>query len=204
MADGEEKWERPWRLTKRAYSVHAEVTAPLYDAMLRIIESGAQLNLSEYLGGLIEKDIKERGIELAPLGAFGGEGVEDVIRSPVTFETGVVSTRVPMLMMEMINGLLESGFYLRVSDYLRDIVKRDLESRGIEFKPIKAVADEEKKPAKMWRPSETATVSTQVPMQMMEDIDRLLASGFYLRVSDYLIDLIGKDLEARGIALDNP
>ena len=35
---------------------------------------------------------------------------------------------------------------------------------------------------------------------MMENIDRLLASGFYLRVSDYLIDLIRKDLEARALS----
>ena len=101
-------------------------------------------------------------------------------------------------MMKMINGLLDSGFYLRVSDYLRYVIKKDLKSRGIKPRPIKAVAEEEK-PAKRWRPSETATVSTQVPMLMMENIDRLLASGFYLRVSDYLIDLIRKDLEERGI-----
>jgi Arc/MetJ-type ribon-helix-helix transcriptional regulator len=36
---------------------------------------------------------------------------------------------------------------------------------------------------------------------MMENIDRLLASGFYLRVSDYLIDLIRKDLDERGIEI---
>jgi len=196
----EKCFERTWRLTKRAYSVHAEVTAPLYDAMLRILESGAHLNLSEYMGDLIEKDVEDRGIVLAPPEAFGGEGVGDVIRGPVTFETGVVSTRVPIVMMEMINGLLESGLYIRVSDYLRDVIKKDLESRGIEPRLIKAGAEEEKKSAKMWRPSETAKVSTEVPMQMMEDIDRLLASGLYLRVSDYLIDLIRKDLETRELS----
>jgi len=190
--------ERTWRLTKRAYSVHAEVVAPIYDAMLRILESGADLNLSEYVRTLIEKDVEERGIELEPMEAFGGEGIEDVIRTPKLVETGVVSTRVPMPMMEMINGLLDSGLYLRFSDYLRDVVKKDLESRGIEPRPIKAGAAEE--PAKRWRPSETATVSTEVPMPMMEDIDRLLTSGFYLRVSDYLIDLIRKDLGARDIS----
>ena len=192
----EERLKRTWRLTKRSYSIHAEVTAPIYDAMLRILESGIHLNLSEYVGALIEKDVEERGIELEPMEAFGGEGMEDVIRSPKIVETGVVSTRVPMPMMEMINGLLDSGLYLRFSDYLRDIIKKDLESRGIEPRLIKAGAEEEK-PAKRWRPSETATVSTEVPMPMMEDIDQLLASGFYLRVSDYLIDLIRKDLEAR-------
>ena len=196
----EEGAERSWSLTKRAYSVHAEVTAPLYDAMLRIIESGGHLNLSEYMGDLIEKDVEERGIELAPPGAFGGEGVGDVIRAPVTFEAGVVSTRVPMLMMEMINGLLDSGLYLRVSDYLRFVIKKDLESRDIEPRLIEAGAEEE--PAKSWRPSETAKVSTEVPMRMMDDIDRILASGYYLRVSDYLIDLIRKDLEARDLSPD--
>ena len=196
-----ERFERTWRLTKRSYSVHAEVTAPIYDAVLRILESGAQLNLSEYLGALIVKDVEERGIELEPMEAFGGEGRGDVIRGPKSFDAGVVSTRVPMLMMEMINGLLDSGFFLRVSDYLRYVIMKDLESRGIEPRLIEAGAEEEE-PAKRWRPSETATVSTQVPMPMMEDIDRLLASGFYLRVSDYLIDLIRKDLEARGIELE--
>jgi len=198
----EEGFERTWRLTKRAYSVHAEVTAPLYDAMLRILESGAHLNLSEYMGTLIEKDIEARGMELAPMEAFGGEGIGDVIRSPMIVETGVISTRVPVLMVEMIARLLDSGLYLSVSDYIRYVVKKDLESRGIEPKLIKADAEEEEKPAKTWRPSETATASTQVPMAMMEDIDQLLASGFYLRVSDYLLDLIRKDIEERGLSLD--
>jgi len=122
--------KRTWQLTKRAYSVHAEVVAPLYDAMLRILETGTHRNLSEYIGDLIEKDVEERGIELAPLEAFGGEGINDVIVSPVTFETGVISTRVPIIMMEMINGLLESGLYLRVSDYLIDLIRKDLQSRA--------------------------------------------------------------------------
>jgi len=195
----EEGLERTWSLTKRSYSVHAEVVAPMYDAMLRILESSVHLNLSEYMGALIEKDIEERGIELEPLEAFGGEGVGDVIRSPKVVETGVVSTRVPMLVMEMINGVLDSGFYLRVSDYLRDVVKKDLESRGIEPRLVKVDAEEEE-PEKRWRPSATAKVSTEVPMRMMEDIDGLLASGLYLRVSDYLIELIRKDLEARDIS----
>ena len=188
--------ERTWRLTKRDYNVHGKVTAPIYDAVLRILESGDQLNLSEYVGALIVKDVEERGIELEPMEAFGLEGVGDVIRDPKRFDAGVVSTRVSMPMMKIINGLLDAGLFLRVSDYLRYAVKKDLESRGIEPKLIK-VDTEEGEPAKKWRPSETATVSTQVPMPMMDDIDRLLASGFYLRVSDYLIDLIRKDLEAR-------
>ena len=189
--------ERPWQLTKKSYTVHAEVVAPIYDAMLRILQTGVPRNLSEYMGDLIEKDIEARGIKLAPPEAFGGEGREDVIRSPVTFEAGVISARIPMVMMQMINRLLDSGLYLRVSDYLRYAVKKDLESRDIEPMPIKVSAEDKTKPARMWRPSETATVSTKVPMQMMEDIDRVLASGFYLRVTDYLIDVIRMDLESR-------
>jgi len=188
--------ERTWQLTKRAYSVHTEVVAPIYDAMLRILETGVHLNLSEYMGALIERDIEERGIELAPLEDFGGEGIKDVIRSPKVIDTGIVSTRVPMLVMEMITGVLDSGLYLRFSDYLRDIIRKDLESRGIE---PRIVETDEEKPEKKWRPSATAKVSTEVPMPMMDDIDGLLASGFYLRVSDYLIDLIRKDLQSRGI-----
>jgi len=188
------EFERTWRLTKSSYYVQAEVTAPIYDAVLRILESRAQLNLSEYLGSLIVKDVEERGIELAPLEAFGGEGIRETIRGPKSFDMGV-SARVPIPMKKMINDLLDSGLYLKVSDYLRDVIKKDLETRDIKPRPIEA--GEEETPAKMWRPSATATVSTQVPMPMMEDIDRLLASGLYLRVSDYLIDLIRKDLEDR-------
>jgi len=186
--------ERTWQLSKRAYSIHSEVPASLYDALLRILETGAHRNLSEYLRTLIEKDVEAKGIELEPIEAFSGEGVGDVIRSPITFETEVVSTRMPLLLMGMINGLLDSGFYINVSDYLRYVIKKDLESRDIE---PRLVDTGEEEPAKSWRPSATARVSTRVPMRMMDDIDRLLASGFYLRVSDYLIDLIRKDLQSR-------
>jgi len=189
------EFERTWRLTKGAYSVHAEVPAQIYDAMLRILDCGFHRNLSDYMRDLIEKDVEERGIELAPLESFGGEGIGELIRDLKTVDTRVIHTRIPIPMRDMINGLLESGRYLSVSDYLRDVIKKDLESRGIKPRPIEA--GEEKTPAKMWRPSATATVSTQLPMPMIEDIDRLLASGLYLRVSDYLIDLIRKDLEAR-------
>ena len=190
------EFERTWRLTKRSYPVRAEVTTPIYDAMLRIIESGAYLNFSKYVGDLIEKDVKERGIELVPMEAFGEEEKGDAIKPPITVETRIVNARVPLPMIKGIDRLLSSGVYLTPSDYFRDVIKNDLESRGFEPMPIKELV-EKREPYKRWRPSETATVSTQVPMPMMENIDRLLASGFYLRVSDYLIDLIRKDLEAR-------
>ena len=154
----DEEWEKTWRLTERTYSVHFKMATPIYDAVLRILESGNHLNLSEYLRALIEKDIEERGIELKPMKAFDKKEVGDVSRDSKIVETGVISTRVPALMIEMINGLSDSGFYRGVSDYLRDVVKKDLESRNIEPRLIKAGVNEE--PEKKWRPSETATVST--------------------------------------------
>ena len=192
--------ERTWQLTKRSYTVHAEIPTPIYDAMLRILESGPQLNLSEYMGDLIVKDIENRGIELAPMEEFSGIDVGDLIKNPTRFDSNIISTRASMPMIEMINGLLDAGLFLRVSDYLRYIIKKDLEFRGIKPRLLK-VDTEEGKPAKKWRPSETATVSTLVPMRMLEDIEQLLESGFYLRVSDYLIDLIRKDLDNRGTSI---
>jgi len=65
--------------------------------------------------------------------AFGGEGIEDVIRTPKVIETGLVSTKVPMQMMEDIDRLLASGYYLRVFDYLIDLIRKDMQSRGEGF-----------------------------------------------------------------------
>jgi len=192
MAEGV---ERSWRLTKSFYYVYAKVTAPIYDAVLSILESGEYLNLSEYVGDLIKKDIGERGMELAPMEAFKGEEKIGSARAPITVDTRVVNARVTKLMMDMINMLIESGRYISVSDYLRDIIKKDMESRGLE--PGIEAGDEEA--AEKWRPSEVEMVSTHVPMPMMESIDRLLSSGVYLRVTDYLMDLIRRDLESRGL-----
>ena len=195
-----EEGERTWRLTKRSYPVHSEVTAPVYDAMLRIVKSGAYLNLSKYVGDLIEKDVEERGIELESMEVLIGEEKGGAVRPRITVDTRIVNTRVSLPMVKGVNMVLGSGFYLSVSDYFRDVIKKDLESRGFEPTPIKDV--EEREFSKMWRPSEVETVSTQVPMPMMERIDLLLGSGVYFRVSDYLIDLIKNDLESRGLGPD--
>jgi len=39
-----------------------------------------------------------------------------------------------MSMLKAIDLVIESGKYLRISDYLRDLVRKDLEERGIEIK----------------------------------------------------------------------
>lgn len=48
-------------------------------------------------------------------------------------ESLVVSTRVTIPIYEGINQVLDTGLYLKVSDYLRDIIKKDLESRDIKL-----------------------------------------------------------------------
>jgi len=61
----------------------------------------------------------------------------------------------------------------------------------------------EEDPKKEFRrkPPETYTISTRVTHPMLKAIDEVIDSGKYLRVSDYLRDLIRKDLESRGIKI---
>ncbi len=60
----EEKREKTWQLTDKPYKISIKVTAPIYDAMLSIIESGAYLNIPDYLRDLIRRDLEARGIRL--------------------------------------------------------------------------------------------------------------------------------------------
>lgn len=48
-------------------------------------------------------------------------------------DTHPISTRVTNQMMNAIDKILETGNYLRVSDYLRDLIRKDLQSRDLEF-----------------------------------------------------------------------
>lgn len=48
-------------------------------------------------------------------------------------DTHPISARVTFSMLRAINLVLKGGKYLRVSDYLRDLVRKDLEERGIEI-----------------------------------------------------------------------
>ena len=49
-------------------------------------------------------------------------------------DTYPISTRVTLPMLNAIDDIIDSGGYLRVSDYLRDLVRKDLEERGIKIK----------------------------------------------------------------------
>ena len=48
-------------------------------------------------------------------------------------DSKVVSTRVTIPVYEAINKVIKTGLYFRTSDYLRDIIIKDLKSREIEI-----------------------------------------------------------------------
>jgi len=62
-------------------------------------------------------------------------------------------------------------------------------------------AEEEPKKELRRKPPETYPISARVTRPMLIAIDNVIDSGKYLRVSDYLRDLIRKDLEERGIRI---
>ena len=63
-------------------------------------------------------------------------------------------------------------------------------------------AEEEPKKGLRRKPPETYPISARVTRSMLNAIDSVIDSGKYLRVSDYLRDLIRKDLEERGIRIE--
>jgi len=46
-------------------------------------------------------------------------------------DTKVISGRITPVMFEAVNKVVDSGKYVDVTDYLRDIIRKDLEVRGI-------------------------------------------------------------------------
>jgi len=182
------------RLTRRTYRVRVNLTAPVYDALMNLIDSGTHLSISKYLEDLIINHLESMGTEFNRLEDY--VEAENVERRSKVADSGVVSTRLPKPVINLINGLVNSGLFLKVSDYLRYIVMKDLEKRGALTSLLKANRGEEK-PSKTRRPSDAILVSIMVPASMMDELDELIESGLYIRVSDYLIDLIRKDLEAK-------
>jgi len=49
------------------------------------------------------------------------------------WETKVISGRISPVMYEAIIKVIESGPYVDVTDYLRDVIRKDLEARGIDL-----------------------------------------------------------------------
>ena len=49
------------------------------------------------------------------------------------WDTKVVSGRISPAMYEAVIKVVESGPYVNVTDYLRDIIRKDLEARGMDL-----------------------------------------------------------------------
>ena len=52
--------KKRWHLTKKTYKVSTMVPATSYEAILKIIESGAYINIQGYLRELIREDLQDR------------------------------------------------------------------------------------------------------------------------------------------------
>jgi len=91
-------------------------------------------------------------------------------------------------MSEIICKMLEKHIILYANVYFGDYMDEEVETNI-------------KRPRRK-SPHETYPISTRVPMSMLRAIDDVIESGKYLRISDYLRDLVRKDLEERGISLE--
>ena len=127
----DENREKTWQLTKKVYPVNVKVAAPVYDAMLRFLESGAYLNLSEYMNELFQQYFKERGVELEPIKASDEDRDDEPVEEPQG--TAIINARLPIPMKKAVDKVMDSGLYFNVSHYVREVIRKDLEARGIEL-----------------------------------------------------------------------
>jgi len=132
MVDMDEKREKTWQLTKKVYPVNVKVTAPIYNVMLGFLETGAYLNLSEYVNELFQQYFKEKGVELEAIKA-SDDDEEEAPREETLLGTAIVNARLPIPMKNAVDQVLDSGLYFNVSHYLREIIRKDLEARGIDL-----------------------------------------------------------------------
>lgn len=124
---GEEK-ETQWQLTKKVYRFNVRVPTPLYDAMLRTIESGAYYNSSEFITDILQKYFKENGVKVEA--RVGGEEPDDSTKK-LSKDTAIMNARVSRSMMNAVDQIVDSGFYFNISHYFREAIRKDLESRGL-------------------------------------------------------------------------
>ena len=79
---------------------------------------------------LIRKDLEEKGIQLKKIKINNKKEAKGASSKQPPLETVVVSTRIPNPLKEVLDQVLDSGLYFQASDYLRDIIRKDLEERG--------------------------------------------------------------------------
>ena len=70
---------------------------------------------------------------------MSGEGEKKRRRPPRITRT--ISGRISPRMYEAVMGVVESSLYVDVTDYLRDLIRRDLDSRGINIEEEEKVED---------------------------------------------------------------
>ena len=51
----------------------------------------------------------------------------------VRWKTTVISGRISIQMKNAVVDIIESGKYVDITDYLRDLIRKDLEARGIKL-----------------------------------------------------------------------
>ena len=122
-----EEKEKQWQLTKKVYRFNVRVTRPLYDAMLRTIESGAYYNPSEFIIDVLQKHFKEKGVKVE---AKIGEAPEASSEKD-SKDSDILNARISRSMMNAVDQVMASGHYFNISHYVREAVRKDLESRGL-------------------------------------------------------------------------
>lgn len=130
----EKKEEKNWQLTKKVYKANVRLTAPIYDAVLQSLKTGAYLNLSECINDLLKQYFNERGVKLEAITPSRGKKDEKELEVPadeMLQETVIINARIPVPMKDAINSVLDAGLHFNISHYIREAVKNDLETRGI-------------------------------------------------------------------------
>ena len=107
--------EKQWQLTKKVYRFNVRVTAPLYDAMLRVIESGVYYNSSEFIIDLFQKYFKEKGIKVE---AKIGEAPDDSSEKG-SKDSAILNARISRSMMNAVDQVMASGLYFNISQIVQ-------------------------------------------------------------------------------------
>lgn len=125
--------EKTWQLTKKVYQVNVRLTTPIYDAILRSLETGAYFNFSECINDLLKQYFTEKGVEFEVIttNSEEEEKEEEVPSDKMVQETVIVNARLPIPMKDGVDRVLETGLYFNISHYLREAIRKDLEARDI-------------------------------------------------------------------------
>jgi len=123
--------EKKWQLTKKAYQLKVRFTAPIYNAILRLLETGGYLNISECTNDLLKQYFMKEGINLETITSNQKEENEEPPSEDVVLDTVVVNARLTIQMKDNIDQVLDTGLYFNISHYLREVIRKDLISRGV-------------------------------------------------------------------------